>query len=67
MSEFLCTVKTLGQEVKSFCQNQLWCKDVNFGHEKCKYGRNVDSIIIVCITIESDCFFLKEMVISRKM
>ena len=42
---------------KYFCQCLFWCKNVNIGHKKCKYGRNVDFSNIVCITTESDCFW----------
>ena len=48
-------MQTSGQRDKCFCQCQFWCKNVNFGHKKCKHERNVNFSNIVSITTESDC------------
>ena len=38
-------MQTLGKEVKCFCENQFWCKDVNFGHKNVNMGEMLTSVI----------------------
>ena len=65
MSEFRNTViksclQTLGQRDKYFRQYQFWCEIVNFGHQKCKYARNVDFCHIF-ITTKNDYVLAKHV------